>query len=129
MPNLHPPGVLLLASNRMAPMIGRISIYVVAAVLIAAHFLRVGDMVVVALCLATPLLFLVRRHWSLLVLQWLAYMAAAIWLFTAWQIVDMRLAFGQPWLRAALILLAVAVFSMLAGGLLRRRSLQLRYWD
>jgi hypothetical protein len=53
--------------------------------------------------------------------------AAAIWLATAWQIVDMRVAFGEPWLRAALILIAVAGVSMLAGGLLRSYSLQLRY--
>ena len=76
-------------------MISRISLYVVAAALSAAHFLRVGNMVAVALCLATPLLFLVRRRWSLLILQWLAYVAAAIWLATAWQIVDMRLAFAS----------------------------------
>lgn len=74
-------------------MISRILLYVVAA----AHFLRVGNMVAVALCLATPLLFLVRRRWSLLILQWLAYVAAAVWLATAWQIVDMRVAFGEPW--------------------------------
>lgn len=111
------------------PMISRISLYVIAVALIAAHFLRVGNMVAVALCLATPLLFLVRRRWSLLILQWLAYVAAAIWLATAWQIVDMRLAFGEPWLRAALILIAVAGVSMLAGGLLRSYSLQLRYRD
>ena len=94
---------------------------------VAAHFLRVGNMVAVALCLAAPLLFLVRRRWSLLILQWLAYVAAAIWLATAWQIVDIRLAFGEPWLRAALILIAVAGVSMLAGGLPRSYPLQLRY--
>jgi hypothetical protein len=110
-------------------MIGRISLYVVAALLIAAHFLRVGNWVVVALWLATPLLFLVRRRWSLLVLQWLAYGAAAIWLATAWQIAATRIEFGAPWLRAALILVAVAGFSMLAGSLLRSHSLQLRYRD
>jgi hypothetical protein len=108
-------------------MIARISLYIVAALLIAAHFLRVGNMVGVALCLATPLLFLLRRRWSLLVLQGLAYVAAAIWLATAWQIVDMRLAYGQPWLRAMLILVAVAAFSMLAGFLLHNNAMQVRY--
>ncbi|MFY9894065.1 MAG: hypothetical protein WAK63_08010 [Xanthobacteraceae bacterium] len=108
-------------------MITRVLLYVVAAVLIAAHFLRVGDLVVVALCLATPLLFLLRRRWSLLVLQWLAYVAAAIWLAAAWQIVEMRMAFGEPWLRAALILIAVAGFSMLAGLLLHNNVMQVRY--
>ena len=108
-------------------MIPRISLYVAAALVIAAHFLRVGNMIGVALCLATPLLFLVRQRWSLLLLQGLAYVAAAIWLVTAWQIAAMRASFGQPWLRAALILVVVAAISALAGGLLRGRSLQMRY--
>jgi hypothetical protein len=108
-------------------MIPRISLYVAAALLIAAHFLRVGNMIGVALCLAAPLLFLVRQLWSLLLLQGLAYVAAAIWLVTAWQVAAMRLSFGQPWLRAALILVVVAAISGLAGGLLRGRSLQMRY--
>lgn len=108
-------------------MIARISLYVVAAVLIAAHFLRVGNLIGVALCLAAPLLFLLRRRWSLLVLQWLAYVAAAVWLATAWQIVDMRLAFGAPWLRSLIILAAVAGVTVLAGGLLNSNSLKARY--
>jgi hypothetical protein len=108
-------------------MISRVSLYIAAALLIAAHFLRFGNMVGVALCLATPLLFLVRRRWSLLLLQGLAYVAAVIWLATAWQVVAMRLSFGQPWLRAAAILVAVAAVNVLAGSLLLSRSVQLRY--
>jgi hypothetical protein len=107
----------------------RISLYVVAALLIAAHFLRVGNWIGVALCLAAPLLFLVRQRWSLLLLQGLAFAAAAVWLWAAWQIAEMRLAFGQPWLRAVLILAAVAAITVLAGGLLRSGSMQMRYRD
>jgi len=110
-------------------MISRISVYIAAALLIAAHFLRIGNMIGVVLCLATPLLFLVHRRWSLLLLQWLAYVAAVIWLGTAWQIVALRLSFGQPWLRAAAILVAVAAVNVLAGGLLRSNTLQARYCD
>jgi hypothetical protein len=110
-------------------MLARISLYVIAALLIAAHFLRVGNMIGVVLCLATPLLFLVRRRWSLLLLQGLAYGAAAVWLVTAWQIASERWSFGQPWLRAAAILIVVAVISALAGFLLRSQSLQGRYGE
>lgn len=110
-------------------MIVRISLYVAAAMLIAAHFLRVGNMIGVALCLAMPLLFLVRQRWSLLLLQGLAYVAAAIWLVTAWQVAAERLSFGQPWLRAAFILVIVAAISALAGMLLRSATVQMRYGD
>lgn len=108
-------------------MIARITLYIIVTLLIAAHFLRVGNFIVVALCLAAPLLFLVRQSWSLLLLQWLAYVAAVIWLGTAWQIVATRLSFGGPWLRAAAILVAVAAVTGLAGSLLRSQTLQARY--
>ena len=109
--------------------VARISLYVVAALLIAAHFLRVGNLIGVALCLAAPFLFLVRQCWSLLLLQTLAYFAAVLWLVTAWQIAAERWSFGQPWLRAAIILVVVTAISTLAGGLLRGKTMQLRYCD
>ena len=108
-------------------MITRIMLFIVAACLIAAHFLRMGNFVATALCLAAPALFFVRRRWSLLLLQGLAYGAAAVWVETAWQIAEMRRAFGEPWLRAALILATVAAVSVLAGFLLRSAPLQERY--
>jgi hypothetical protein len=108
-------------------MLVRIILYVFATWLIAAHFLRAGNLFATALCLATPLLFLVRRRWSLLVLQALSYVSALVWLVTTWQLVAMRRAFGEPWLRGAAILFAVAAFSVLVGVLLRRRTLRERY--
>ncbi len=105
----------------------RIVLYVIATWLVAAHFLRAGNLVLTALCLLTPLLFFVRRRWSLLVLQWLAYGAAVIWLWTAWHLAVERRFFGQPWLRAAAILVAVAAVSVLAGLLLRSTIFRARY--
>jgi len=108
-------------------MIARITLYIIVTFLIAAHFLRMGNVIAVALCLVAPLLFLVRQRWSLLLLQWLAYVAAVVWLATAWQIVAPRWSSGEPWLRAAAILVAVAAINVLAGGLLRSRTMQERY--
>lgn len=110
-------------------MIARITLYITAALLIAAHFLRAGNVIAVALSMAAPLLFLVRAHWSLLLLQGLAYVATVVWLATAWQIVTTRWSSGEPFLRAAAILIAVAAINVLAGGLLRSRTMQERYCD
>jgi hypothetical protein len=104
-----------------------IIVYVLASWLIAAHFLRADDLALVALCLAAPVLFFVRERWSVLLLQCLAYLACVIWLFTAWQIVSQRLAFDQPWRLSAAILLTVAAVSMVAGLLLRSRTVLARY--
>jgi len=97
----------------------RIVLYAVAAALIGAHFLRAGHTVVAVVCVAAPLLFCVRRRWSLVLLQGLAYAAAATWLVTAWQVAAMRQSFGEPWVRATVILVCVAAFTALAGTLLR----------
>jgi low temperature requirement protein LtrA len=107
--------------------IGRIGFYSVAAVLTAAHFLRLGDLAAVMLCLCSPLLFFIRRNWAVLVLQGLAYAAALLWAVTAWQIVSIRFALGEPWSRAGIILLAVAAFTASAGALLRSRTFQKAY--
>ena len=112
-------------------MVARILLYVVTALLIGAHFLRLGDIVGVALSVVTaPLYFLVRQRWNLLLLQGLAFAAAGLWLWTAWQIAAMgRMLFGQPWLRAAAILAVVAAISAFAGVLLHSQSLQPHYRD
>jgi hypothetical protein len=107
-----------------AIMSARITLYLIVAALIAAHFLRAGDLIPAALCLMTPLLFLLRGrwNWSLPLLQGLAYAAALNWFWTAWELVVIRRSYGRPWLLAAAILVAVAALSALAGVLLRGKK-------
>lgn len=105
----------------------RIVLFSIAALLLGAHFYRAGDYYVVALCLSVPLLFLVRVRWSLYLLQGLAYGAAACWVDTAMGIVELRRQFGQPWLSAAAIMLAVTLFTMVTGLLLNSRAIRQHY--
>jgi len=108
-------------------MILRISLGATAALLLAAHFLRAGNLIMVALCLAAPLLFLYRKRWSLIVLQILAYGAGATWMAAAIQLVQIRQQSGQPWIVAAVILGSVALFTVVAGLLLNSRAIKDRY--
>lgn len=105
----------------------RIGLFVVAALLLGAHFLRAGHLMMVALCLAAPLLFLWRNRWSLLLLQFLAYCAAGTWIGLAIELVQLRQQWEQPWAVAAIILGAVALFTLLAGLLLNSRAIESRY--
>lgn len=107
----------------------RLTLFLIAAVLLGAHFLRAGNPALVGLCLAAPLLFLHRKRWSLIVLQVLAYGAAAIWIAVAIDLVRLRQQLGQPWTVAAVILGTVALFSVLAGLLLNSRAIRERYPD
>ncbi|MHB8668764.1 MAG: hypothetical protein ACYC7B_14755 [Burkholderiales bacterium] len=105
----------------------RISLYVIAALLLGAHFLRESHFAMVALCLATPLLFFWRKRRSLMLLQFLAYCAAGTWIGVALQVVQLRLQWGQPWAVAATILGTVTLFTLLAGLLLNSRAFEARY--
>jgi hypothetical protein len=105
----------------------RIALYAVAALLLGAHFLRAGNITMVALCLAAPLLFLWRQRWSLIMLQVLAYAAAATWITVAAKLVLQRQQSGQPWTAAAVILGTVALLTLLAGVLLNSDAMRKRY--
>lgn len=89
---------------------------VLSFVVLAAHFLRTGSYVIVGICLAMPLLLLVRRWWVVRVIQISLLLAAVEWLFTTMQIVQERQAEGRPWLRAGIIF-GTVVFWTLASGL------------
>ena len=105
----------------------RISLFAIAALLMGAHFFRGDNFLLVALCLATPLLFLYKQRWSLILLQLTAYGASATWLWTAFELVALRQQAGRPWTTAALILGAVACFTWVAGWLMNSRCMRERY--
>ncbi len=108
-------------------MITRIVLFVLASVLLAAHFLRAGQLVAVALCLAVPLLFLYRKQDSLVLLQVAAYAATLIWLETAYARIMERQASGQSWTTSAIIFSVVALFTLVSGLLLNSRVMRERY--
>ncbi len=114
-------------ASRGRAMVVRTALSVVTFISIAAHFLREDNFPLFALCLAAPLLLLVRQRWSPVILGGLAYAAAATWLWTAWDVVILRRALGQPWHRAAAILICVAAISVLAGALLHRGAIRDRF--
>ena len=105
----------------------RIGLYIGAAILLGAHFLRGGDLAGLALCLAAPFLFFWRSRWSLYALQLLAYVACAVWIGVAIEIVQMRMQLDQRWTAAALILGAVTLYTLIAGLLLNSHALRARY--
>ena len=106
-----------------------IFIFIIAAALIAAHFLRGGHLLPALSCLLLPALFAWRRRWSLLVLQVFAYGAALTWVAIGWELVEERWALGRPWLLTAGIIAAVAALTAVAGALLRSAVMRQRYRD
>jgi hypothetical protein len=108
-------------------MILRIILFAVAALLLGAHFYRAEQLLPVAFCLAAPLMFFWRKRGSLILLQLLAYGGAATWIDAAIRLVRFRQELGRPWTAAAIILGAVALYTLTTGLLLNSRSIVDRY--
>jgi len=88
---------------------------VLAAVVLAAHFFRSRQLVLVAVSLALPLLLLVRKRWSARVVQAGLVLGGLEWIRTLAFFAGQRMEVGRPWGRLAVILGAVAALTALSA--------------
>lgn len=100
---------------------------ILSFLLLGAHFYRAGWLPVAVLCAGLPLLLFMRATWVPRLFQALLVLGALEWLRALYGFAAMRIAFGEPWTRLALILGAVALFTGLSGLVFRNRKLQARY--
>ena len=98
-----------------------------AALLLAAHFYRAGALWGVALAAVLVVLLFVRRPWSARTVQAGLVLGAVEWLRTLAAFAAVRVSLGQPYLRLALILGAVAAFTLLAAWVFQHRALRSRF--
>jgi hypothetical protein len=98
-----------------------------SALVLGAHFLRRGELGLLAACLVLLGLLFVRRPWAVRLLQ-LALLAGAFeWLRTLAQLLPARRAAGEPWVRLVAILGGVALLTLLGAALFETRRLRARY--
>ena len=97
---------------------------ILSFLLMAAHFYRAGLLPLAALCIALPFLLFLRQAWIRRLFQVLLVLGALEWLRALYGFAAMRIAFGEPWTRLALILGAVALFTGLSGLVFRSKSLR-----
>jgi hypothetical protein len=98
-----------------------------ALTLLGAHFWRAGAWPLVALSAAFLMLLALPRSGVVRVVQAALVLGALEWLRTACGFVQARLALGQPWMRLAIILGAVALFTAAAAFVFRHPRLRVRY--
>lgn len=96
----------------------------ISLLLVAAHFFRAGQTAIVAVLLCMPLLLLVRKTWVPWVFQVVLVLAAVEWLLTLIDIARLRMQTGDSWLRMAVILGVVALFTALSGLVFRSKALR-----
>jgi len=100
---------------------------ILSFLLLGAHFYRSGLAIGAGICLVMPVLLLVRDSWVPRLMQLLLLLGALEWLRTLFVIANMRIAYEQPWIRMAVILGAVALFTALSGLVFRSKALRKRY--
>ena len=91
-----------------------------SALVLAAHFYRMGNVGFVAFVLVLPLLLITRERWAVRVVQIGLLLAAAEWIRTAVTIAQIRAASGAPTTRMFVILGGVAAFTALSALPLKR---------
>jgi hypothetical protein len=104
-----------------------LSVPFLALVLLAAHFYRAGWMSLAVLSAVLTLLLAVPRPWAARTLQAALALGAVEWLRTLIAFAAVRVASGQPYLRLAAILGAVAAFTLLAAWIFQHRALRARF--
>jgi hypothetical protein len=105
----------------------RITLLALAAILIAAHFLRSFAIIPMLICLAAPFILLIKRRWSLITVQALTVVAAVIWLSALNGIIQQRVLEGRSWTASAIILGVVTGYTLLTGWLLNSPSVKEKY--
>jgi hypothetical protein len=100
---------------------------VLSLLVLAAHFLRSGQFVLVAVALLAAALVVVRRAWAARALQVVLALAAVEWVRTLLGLVADRRAEGRPFVRMAVILGAVALTAALSAAAFQSRRLRARY--
>ena len=99
---------------------------VISLLVLGAHFLRSGSIVLVAPVFVALALLGVRRRWAARVVQAVLLLGAIEWMRTLVQLASWRIQAGQPATRLVVILGSVALLTALSA--LAFRAARLRAW-
>ena len=97
---------------------------VLSLLVLGAHFLRAGNMILMAGVLVVLALLFVRRPWAARAVQIMLVLGTLEWCHTLVTLAAFRIQVGEPVLRMVLILSAVAVVSLLSAWLMQIGALR-----
>lgn len=99
----------------------------ISSLLITAHFLRYGALVLVCCSLTFPFFLLFPKKWAARIVQLCLLIAMFEWLRAMFNIVSQRIDMGMPWARLAIILGSVAILTGASACVFLMESLRDRY--
>ena len=95
-----------------------------AALLQGAHYYRLASPGLAVFFILFPLHLLWRRRWTLLVTQLFLLVSGLLWVQTTLDLVQLRLSLGLPWIRLAVILGGVSLFTAATALVFETRRLR-----
>jgi ferredoxin len=100
---------------------------ILSSVVLAAHFSRAQNDWLALLSLLFPLVLFFRKKWILRIYQTYLLAGGIIWIERVFHYAQLRESQGRSWVRLAVILSAVAVFTLLSALILERKKIQSHY--
>ena len=98
-----------------------------STLLISAHFMRAYGNLIGFLFLLLLFTLFIRKSWIIRLWQILLSFAAIAWVFATINLVNFRIEIGQPWLRLAIILGAIIVFTVWSALWLNNKKINAYY--
>jgi hypothetical protein len=92
---------------------------VLSSLLLSAHFLRAGNLIICAAFVALPLLLSVRYRWATRSVQLVLLTGATVWLWTMVNLADSFREMNRPPGRMIVIMTSVAAFTAFSAALLQ----------
>jgi len=111
----------------MGMIAGQLSLIVLSLLVLGAHSLRAGNLVLVAAVLLVMSLLAVRRPWVARLAQAALALGALEWIRTLLALVSARSRAGEPVTRLAIILGTVAAVTIAAALVFQGRTLRRLY--
>ena len=100
---------------------------IISFIILAAHFMHAGQMYLVYLMLILPFLLFFKKSWVPWLFQAVLLLGAAEWLRTLYFMTQVRIEYGEPWMRMVVILGVVALFTALSSLMFWNKTLGARY--
>ena len=105
----------------------RLAPVLISTLFLAAHFFRARNFPLLAVAVGVAVVLLISRKWVPRVVQIALILGGAEWVRTTVVLAAGRDAAGQSWIRLAVILAVVALFTMCSGLVFRLPRLKERY--
>jgi len=105
----------------------KLSPVILSFLLLAAHFFRSGIIILSILCLIIPFTLFIKNIWIPRIFQVLLILGAFEWIRTTLIFVEERKMYEMPWIRLAIILGLVALFTALSGLMFQLKSVMRIY--